>query len=46
MTLPEPAIYREDVVTIMFLLADILTELQAIRALLGEDDGTEEEADA
>ena len=37
----EPVFERDEVITIMFVLADIRHELRAIRLLLSEDDGEE-----
>lgn len=39
----EPLIYREEVTAILGAIADMVVELRAIRQLLREDDGGEEE---
>ena len=39
----EPIIFRGEAVGLMFAVADILQEVKAIRELLEEDDGEEEE---
>jgi len=39
---PEPLIYRDEVVATMFTLADIASDVHAIRRLL-EENGEEEE---
>ena len=44
--MPEPVIYREEVLAILMALADMVVELRHISTLLGGDDEeTEEEAD-
>jgi hypothetical protein len=40
---PEPLIAREEVVAMLFNVADIATEVRLIRAILGEDDEEEED---
>jgi hypothetical protein len=40
---PEPVIHREEAVSLMFTVTDILGEIRAIRELLEGDDGEEEE---
>jgi hypothetical protein len=40
---PEPILYRTEALAVIGVLADILVELRAIKALLQEDDGEEEE---
>jgi hypothetical protein len=42
----EPVIYRQEVLTIMWLLSDVRSDLAAVRALLEDDDGEEEEEDS
>ena len=39
---PEPVVYRDEALSTMFTVKDILVELQAIRRLLEDDDGEEE----
>jgi hypothetical protein len=39
----EPIVFRGEAVGLMFAVADILEEVKAIRELLEEDDGEEEE---
>jgi hypothetical protein len=39
----EQLVYREEVLTIMGVVGDIRSELQAIRRILGDDDAEEEE---
>lgn len=41
----EPLVYREEVLTIMWVLGDIREELRRIRRLLASDNGEEEEED-
>jgi hypothetical protein len=41
----ETVVYREEVLAIIGAFADIITELRAIRRLLREDYGEEEEDD-
>jgi hypothetical protein len=41
--LPETLIYRTEVLAIIGALADIVVGIREIRALLGGDDGEEEE---
>ena len=40
----EQVIYRDEAAAFMFTVADILEEVRAIRELLENDDGEEEEA--
>ena len=40
---PESIVYREEAVALMFIVSDILMEVQAIRELLEGGDGEEEE---
>ncbi len=40
---PEPVAYREEVIGMMFAVADILEEVRRIRHVLEDDDGEEEE---
>ena len=42
----EPLIYREEVTSILMVLGDINVNLRAIRDLLEEGDGEEDEADS
>ena len=44
-SMPEPVIERTEVVALLFNVNDIVSALERIERLLGEDDG-EEEADA
>ena len=39
----EPSIYREEAVSTMFTVKDILVDVRAIRRLLEDEDGEEEE---
>jgi hypothetical protein len=41
----EPVIYRDEAVSTMFAVTDILDELRAIRDLLEDERGQEEEAE-
>jgi hypothetical protein len=41
----EPVLYREEAVGLLFVVIDILTELQRIRRLLEDDDGEEVQED-
>jgi hypothetical protein len=43
LTEPEPVINREDVVATMFMVADIVADVYAIRRLLEEDREEEED---
>jgi hypothetical protein len=42
---PEPLISHQDVTTIMEMLGDIRADIAAIRGVLEEDNGEEEEGD-
>jgi hypothetical protein len=39
---PEPLIYREEVIAMLFTLADLKVGIAEIIRLLGDDDGEEE----
>jgi hypothetical protein len=41
---PEPLMHRDELTAYLFTVADIRDDLAAIRQLLEEDDGGEEEA--